>query len=109
MLGLEQALAVVIDTMLLPGRMDWAGIAQAMSVRPAEIGRRPGHGRPIAAGEPANLVLVDPSGRAQVDPVASASRSRNNPYAGRDLPTPVVATFLRGRATVLEGALVDPT
>ncbi len=109
MLGLEQALAVVIDTMLLPGRMDWAGIAQAMSVRPAEIGRRTGQGRPIAAGEPANLVLVDPSGRAQVDPVASASRSRNNPYAGRDLPTPVVATFLRGRATVLERALVDPT
>jgi dihydroorotase len=78
-------------------------------VRPAEIGRRTGHGRPIAAGEPANLVLVDPSGRAHVDPAASASRSRNNPYAGRDLPTPVVATFLRGRATVLERALVDPT
>jgi dihydroorotase len=107
MLGLEQALAVVIDTMVLPGLLDWAGVAQAMSVRPAAIGRRAGHGRPIAEGEPANLVLVDPSGRATVEPAGSASKSRNNPYAGRDLPAPVVATFLRGRPTVLDRALVE--
>jgi dihydroorotase len=41
-----------------------------------------------------------------VDPAHLASRSRNTPYAGLDLPARVVATFLRGRATVLEGALV---
>jgi dihydroorotase len=35
------------------------------------------------------------------------SRSRNTPYAGRELPSRVVATFLRGRATVLDGALVE--
>jgi dihydroorotase len=38
-----------------------------------------------------------------VDPTASASRSRNNPFAGRELSARVVATFLRGRATVLDG------
>ncbi len=107
MLGLEQALAVVIDTMVTPGLLDWAEVAQAMSVRPAQIGRRPGHGRPLAVGEPANLVLVDPDARGVVVAGASASRSRNNPYAGRELPAPVVATFLRGRPTVLGGALVD--
>jgi dihydroorotase len=78
-----------------------------MSVRPATIGRRAGHGRPIAAGEPANLVLVDPTGRATVASAASASKSRNNPYEGRDLPAPVVATFLRGRPTVLDRTLVE--
>jgi dihydroorotase len=109
MLGLEQALAVVIETMVRPGRLDWAGVADRMSITPARIGRRPGHGRPIAVGEPANLVLVDPDARAVVDPSRSASRSRNNPYGGRDLPSPVVATFLRGRATVLDRALVEPT
>ena len=109
MIGLEQALAVVLDTMVNTGRLDWAGVAQAMSVRPARIGRRAGHGRPIAAGEPANLVLVDPSGRATVDARDSASKSRNNPYSGRDLPTPVVATFLRGRRTVADRVLVDPS
>jgi len=103
MLGLEQALAVVIETMVEPGRLDWAGVADRMSVRPAAIGRLDGHGRPIAAGEPANLVLVDPAARAAVDPAALASRSRNSPYAGRELPGRIVATFLRGTATVLDG------
>jgi dihydroorotase len=108
MLGLEQALAVVIETMVEPGRLDWAGVADRMSVRPAAIGRLDGQGirsqgRPIAPGEPANLVLVDPAARAAVDPAALASRSRNSPYAGRELPGRVVATFLRGTATVLDG------
>jgi len=44
-------------------------------------------------------VLVDPAARAAVDRDASASRSRNNPYHGRDLPDPVVATLWRGDVT----------
>ncbi len=107
MLGLEQALAVVIDTMVRPGLLDWAGVADRMSVAPARIGRRPGHGRPIAVGEPANLVLVDAHARRVVEPALSSSKSRNNPYRGLDLPDPVVATFLRGRPTVLDRDLVQ--
>jgi len=103
MLGLEQALSVVALTMVETGLLDWAGVADRMSVRPAAIGRLAGHGRPIAPGEPANLVLLDPASRATVDPAALASRSRNSPYAGRELPGRVVATFLRGVPTVLDG------
>ena len=58
----------------------------------------PAHGRPLAVGEPANLLLLDPAHRAVVDPAALASRSRNSPYAGRELPGRVVATFLHGDA-----------
>ena len=57
-----------------------------------------------AVGEPANVVLVDPGASWTVDPRASASRSRNTPFAGRELPSRVVATFLRGTPTVLDGA-----
>jgi dihydroorotase len=103
MLGLEQALSVVLETMVEPGRLDWRGVADRMSVRPAAIGRLGSHGRPLAVGEPANLLLLDPAHRAAVDPAALASRSRNSPYAGRELPGRVVATFLRGVATVLDG------
>jgi dihydroorotase len=74
-----------------------------MSVRPAAIGRLAGHGRPLAPGEPANLLLLDPTSRATVDPAALASRSRNSPYAGRELPGRVVVTFLHGTPTVLDG------
>ncbi len=59
----------------------------------------------LAAGEPANLVLVDPSARWTVEPSGLASKSRNTPFAGRELPARVVATFLRGRPTVLDGTL----
>jgi dihydroorotase len=103
MLGLEQALSVVIETMVETGLLDWQGVADRMSVRPAVIGRLAGHGRPLAPGEPANLLLLDPATRATVDPAALASRSRNSPYAGRELPGRVVATFLRGVPTVLDG------
>ncbi|SNS60689.1 dihydroorotase [Geodermatophilus saharensis] len=111
MLGLEQALSVVVETLVEPGLLDWAGVADRMSVRPAAIGRLDGagdraHGRPLAPGEPATLLLVDPAARVPVDPAALASRSRNTPYAGRELPGRVVATFLRGEATVLDGEAV---
>jgi dihydroorotase len=103
MLGLEQALSVVVETMVETGLLDWAGVADRMSVRPAAIGRLAGHGRPLAPGEPAILLLLDPATRATVDPATLASRSRNSPYAGRELPGRVVATFLRGVPTVLDG------
>ena len=106
MLGLEDALAVVNTTMVESGRLDWAGVAARMSVAPAGIGRLSEHGRPIAVGEPANLVIFDPSASYVVDPNAGASRSRNNPYAGRELTGRVRATFLHGDPTVLDGELV---
>jgi dihydroorotase len=105
MVGLETALGVVAEAMVGTGLMDWAGVADRMSFRPARIGRLTAHGRPLEVGEPANLTLVDPAAAWTVEPRALASKSRNTPFAGRDLPASVVATFLRGTPTVLAGAL----
>ncbi len=99
MLGLETALGVVIETMVTPGRIGWERVAEAMSVRPAQIGQLSNQGQPLTVGSPANLVLLDPSRRRTVDRDASASLSRNNPYHGRDLPDPVVGTWWQGRRT----------
>jgi len=108
MTGLETALSVVVDTMVNTGLLDWAGVADRMSYAPARIARLADHGRPIEVGEPANLVLVDPRSTRVVEATDTASRSRNNPFVGRQLPASVLATFLRGRATVLNGELVAP-
>jgi dihydroorotase len=105
MLGLETALSVVALTMVETGHLDWAGVADRMSVRPARIARLAGQGQPVAIGSPANLVLIDPAVRRTVDPRALASKSRNTPYAGQELPVRVMHTFLRGRPTVLDGKL----
>jgi dihydroorotase len=105
MLGLQTALSVVVQTMLNPGRLDWRGVADRMSIAPARIGQLAGHGRPIEIGEPANLVLIDPDANWRVEADELASLSRNTPFAGRTLPARVIATFLRGRPTVLNGEL----
>ncbi|GGV05352.1 dihydroorotase [Actinomadura cremea] len=105
MIGLETALPVVQEAMVDTGLLDWAGVADRMSYRPARIGRLSGQGRPLEAGSPANITLYDPSPRRAVDPSAMTSKSRNTPFAGLELPGRVMATFLRGEPTVLEGKL----
>ena len=69
MLGLETALSVVQEAMVETGLLDWAGVADRMSTRPARIGLVDGHGRPLEVGAPANLVLVDPAARRDDRPV----------------------------------------
>jgi dihydroorotase len=108
MLGLETALSVVQQTMVDTGRLTWAQVAEKMSTKPAQIGRVSHQGRPLEVGEPANIVLVDPAATRTIDARDTASLSRNNPYSGLTLPGEVVATFLRGRPTVRDRALVTP-
>ncbi|MCU7724863.1 dihydroorotase [Actinoplanes sp. KI2] len=102
MLGLETALSIVISVL---GER-WDLIAERMSRTPARIAGLAGHGTDLAVGSPANLTLVDPSARWVVDPAELASRSRNTPYSGTTLPGRIVATFLRGEPTVLDGKAV---
>jgi dihydroorotase len=98
MLGLEQALSVIIETLVKPGWMDWATVAERMSYAPARLGGiADRQGRPLTIGQPANLVLVDPDRQTVVDQDASRSRSRNNPYHGWTLPDPVRLTMWQGR------------
>ncbi|MDR2931356.1 MAG: dihydroorotase [Propionibacteriaceae bacterium] len=100
MVGLEQALAVVMETMLAPGLMDWSGIVERMSYTPARLGQiATRQGRPLTPGEPANFVLIDPTARRRVDKDAATSMGRNNPYDGLNLPDPVISTWWRGHQT----------
>ena len=63
MTGLETALSVVQHTMIETGLMGWADFARVTSTAPAAIGRLEDQGRPLDAGEPANVTLVDPAAR----------------------------------------------
>jgi len=122
MLGLETALSVALAVLGGPGaeaggevaeadgsgpggypRETWQLLAERMSRAPARIAGLAEHGHDPAPGAPANLTLVDPAAQWTVAPSELASRSRNTPYAGMTLPGRVVATFLRGEPTVLDG------
>ena len=106
MLGLQTALSVVVETMHRTGRLDWRGVADRMSVRPARIGRALQHGRDLAVGEPANVALVDADATWIVEPALFASKSHNSPYAGLELPARVEHVLKAGVPTVANGMVV---
>ena len=105
MIGLQSALSVVQTAMIETGLMTWAEVSDRMSTRPARIGSLRDHGRPIAVGEPAHVVLLDPRGKSVFTLEGNASKSRNSPFLGMELHGRIEATFLRGRATVLDRKL----
>lgn len=108
MLGLETSLAIIADTFVRSGRADWRWVAKVMSERPAELTRLPGHGRPIAVGEPANLCVVDPGGTWTASGTAMASKADNTPYEGMEFSAQVRTTVLRGRLTCRDGTVATP-
>jgi dihydroorotase len=105
MTGLETALSVVFEAMIETGWTDWPGLADRMSVAPARIAGLHAHGRELAAGQPATLVVIDEAARWTAGP-DWASRSTNSPFAGRTMHAQVVCTLRRGRPTVRDRAVV---
>jgi len=105
MLGLETALGIVAQVFIESGLLDWRGVADLMSAAPARIGRVAGQGQPIEVGAVANLAVWDPSARTTVMADNLASRSRNTPYAGLELPGRVRHVLFEGRMTVNDGRI----
>jgi dihydroorotase len=99
MLGLETALALALSELDMP----LADVVAALSWKPASIAGLIEHGRPVAAGEPANLTVFDAGARWTVDPGRLASKSRNTPYAGREVRGKVRHTIYRGVPVVVDG------
>ena len=99
MLGLETSLPIIAQVFVESGLADWRFVAKVMSERPAEILRLADQGRPIAEGEPANLVLVDPGAAWTVEGDKLRSKASNTPYEGTEFATSIALTMLRGEVT----------
>ena len=107
MVGLESALRVVQHTMVDSGALTWADVARIMSETPARIGGDAISGRPVAAGELANLVFYDPAPTADFTTDSLGGKSINSPFLGMPLPGRVVHTVYRGTRTLDDGALLS--
>lgn len=107
MVGLESALPIAILTLIEGGHASWAEVERLLSHRPAEIGRLEGHPTELAAGQPADLVLVNPGASSVFDLARLQGRSVNSPFLGMELPGRVHTTIRRGVVTVDDGVLVD--
>lgn len=94
MLGFETAVGVTLDLVrkeeLSP--LEWV---RRMATSPARILRRAGG--TLAVGEPADVAVVDPERRWVYDPAKGHSKSRNSPWAGKELTGRTVATLVDGK------------
>lgn len=81
------------------GHVDLITLFRALSTRPAELlGLEVGR---LAAGAPADLIVVDPDTAWLCDPEALRSRSKNTPFDGARFEGRVLRTLVAGR-TVYE-------
>ncbi len=102
LLGLETALALTLTELVAPGHLALSRAIERLSTSPARILGLDRQGA-IAPGRPANLVVFDPEAAWTVDPMRFHSRSRNTPFAGRELSGRVLHTFFNGTRTVVDG------
>ena len=109
MVGLETALSIVVATMMKDGKFSWIDVERTMSRKPAEIGGYMRQGQPIAAGNAANIVVINPTQKWSVDREQLSSKSRNTPFHGMELPAKVVHTIYEGVFVVKDEKLTGST
>jgi dihydroorotase len=78
--GLETAVAVLLDRLVRPGTVPLATLVARMSGDPARLLNLPG-GR-LSAGAPADVTILDLDAEHRIDPARFRSRSRNTPFGG---------------------------
>jgi len=101
MIGLESSLGVFAKALISPGLLDWPGLIRAMTVRPAAIlGLDKGSLRP---GSDADVTIIDPQRSWRVHSREFASKSRNCPFDGMELPARAVMTIVGGQIKYGEG------
>ena len=105
LLGLETALALTLTELVVPGHLTLGQALERLSTTPARILGLGDHGA-LRQGQAANVVVFDPNAKWTVDPMTFQSKSRNTPFAGRELEGKVLHTFFHGRQTVRDGKVL---
>jgi dihydroorotase len=100
--GLETAFAAVHTDLVLPGVLPLALVVERLSAGAALLGLPVPR---IAAGEPANLALVDLAAEWEVGAEGYESRSENCCFAGRRLRGRVALTVAAGAVAYRQRAL----
>lgn len=94
-LGLETALGLSVTRLVTTGRIGWPRLIEAMSVLPSRIlGINRGT---LRIGSIADITIIDPIQRWQVDVGTFKSKSVNSPFDRWTLEGRAVATIVGGR------------
>lgn len=102
--GLETALPLVATRLVATGRADWAQVARWMSIGPrAALGFPP---LSLAAGQVADITVVDPGAAFEVAPSGFESRSRNSAFLGMSLAGAASHVLVGGKFALKDGKVV---
>jgi dihydroorotase len=93
--GLETALGIMLTRVVGEGVIDLPTLVDRMSCGPARAFNLPGG--TLAEGSPADVTIFDPDEKWVVDPAEFKSKSRNTPFAGRELLGRPKMTLVGGR------------
>jgi dihydroorotase len=93
--GLETAVAVLLDRLVRPGVVQLATLVARMSSDPARLLNLPG-GR-LTVGSPGDVTILDLEAEHVVEPARFRSRSRNTPFGAWPLRGAPWMTIVGGR------------
>jgi dihydroorotase len=93
--GLETAFALAHTELVLGGVLSLAELLHRMSTAPARAFHLAGGS--LQRGAPADVSVLDVAARWRVDPAQFQSKSRNTPFAGRELTGRAVLTIVAGQ------------
>jgi len=92
--SLECALGLYVKALLEPGVLDWPGLIELMTARPAKIiGVDKGT---LGKGKQGDVTIIDPNAEYKVDVNKFRSKSRNCPYHGWQVKGKVEKTIVGG-------------
>ena len=92
--SLECALALYIKALIEPGILDWPGLIELMTVKPATIiGVDKGT---LGKGRQGDVTIIDPDAKYEIDVNKFRSKSRNCPYHGWKVAGKVEKTIVGG-------------
>jgi dihydroorotase len=101
--GLETALGIYLKALVEPKHLSLGDLILRLTRKPLEVLGRPGG--TLESGADADVTVFDPGKRWTVRAADFASRSRNTPFDGWELPGRVVLTIVGGRVTYRAGAI----
>jgi dihydroorotase len=92
--GLETAVALMLDRVVRPGRIDLSRMVELMSVAPNRILKQAGGS--LAPGRPADVTVLDLEAGHTVEADRFRSLSRNTPFGGWKLKGAPCMTMVGG-------------
>ena len=99
--GLETALATVLTYLVLPGKLSWQRLVEAMAIAPRRLLRQPAVR--IEPGGIADYTVIDPAVCWEVGSDGYESKADNCAFAGRRLTGRATDVFTEGYASLEKG------